>query len=134
MQKGLQRMRIVENPTKVLYVTALGLFTAVFVASIALSVFDPEGTINEYRQLSFPEWLLVPQATAKALGLIALFQTRSQLLKDFAFAGFLYNLLLALGAHLSIGEAQVGLAIFGLVVWVFAFAMDRIYHKQQATA
>lgn len=118
--------------TRVLYFTALGLFYALFIVSILLSVFDVKGTLDGYRHLSFPTWLLIPQATAKALGLIAIAQNRWRTLKDFAYAGFLYNLLLALGAHVALRELDVLLALLGLLLWVFAFTMDRRYHGRRA--
>lgn len=123
-----------SQATRVLYFTALGFLSIVFLVSIGLSVFDAAGTVAEYRRLSFPEWLLIPKTMANALGLLALFQTRSQILKDFAFAGFLYNLLLALGAHIAQQETAVILPIVGLATWTFAFIMDRRYHSKRVAA
>lgn len=132
--QGYITMHKPSQATRTLYFTALGLLSMVFLISIGLSVFDAAGTIAEYRRLSFPEWLLIPKTTANALGLLALFQTRSQRLKDFAFAGFLYNLLLALGAHIAQQEVAVILPIVGLGAWVFAFIMDRRYHSRRVAA
>ena len=56
--------------TRVLYIIAIGLLIVLFSVSIWLSVSDPQGTIDEYHKLSFPDWLLIPQASAKLLGLI----------------------------------------------------------------
>ncbi len=120
-------MQPARNTTRIVYFIATGLFFTVFIVSILLSVLDPQGTIDEYRKLSFPTWLLIPQTLAKALGLLAISQRRWPVLKDFAFAGFLYNLLLALGAHIAVRDVNVVLAIIGLAAWVFAFTMDRIY-------
>lgn len=116
--------------TRVLYIIAIGLLIVLFSVSIWLSVSDPQGTIDEYHKLSFPDWLLIPQASAKLLGLIGVVQRRSRTIKDFAYAGFLYNLLLAFGAHVATRDPQVLLALLGLAIWVFAFAMDRLYQRK----
>jgi hypothetical protein len=54
-------------------------------------------------------------------------------LRNFAFVGFLYHILLALGAHIALRESMVLLALFDLVVSVFAFTMDRLYYRQHAS-
>ena len=46
-------------------------------------------------------------------------------LVSFAFAGFLFDLLLALFAHIAQMEIKLLLPIFGLGLWWFAFAMNR---------
>ncbi|MFB9995450.1 DoxX family protein [Deinococcus oregonensis] len=108
-----------------LYWAALSLFSLVFIGSAILTVVDVAGSNAEYRHLGFPTWLLYPQSLAKVLGIVALLFSRSRTLKDFAFAGFLYNLLLALGGHLSQMEIDVLLPLITLGIWVFAFTMDR---------
>jgi hypothetical protein len=40
-------------------------------------------------------------------------------LKDFAYAGFLFDLLLALGAHISEKELYVVVPILGLIIWAY---------------
>jgi hypothetical protein len=44
----------------------------------------------------------------------------------FAFAGFLYDLVLALGAHIAHQDPQGFLAAAGLVIWAGAFLTDRL--------
>jgi DoxX-like family len=113
---------------KTLYWTATGLFCALFIGSVIFGLSDTQASYDEYRHLQFPEWILYPLSLAKTLGVIAILSNKSQTLKDFAFAGFLYDLLLALGGHIAQQEIKVLLAVFGIVIWVFAFVMDRKYY------
>ncbi|MDX2161181.1 MAG: DoxX family protein [bacterium] len=108
-----------------LYWLATTLFILLFVASIGLTLFDLEGSYASYARLGFPMWAIFFNAIAKILGVIAILHNRSRTLKDFAFAGFLYDLLLAFCAHIALGESDVLLAILGIILWVFAFIMDR---------
>jgi type IV secretory pathway TrbD component len=127
---GFEMSTVITPPrTRLLYWIAIGLFCFMFVFSAVWSFVDPTGAEIEYRHLEYPTWIVYPLAAAKLLGVIAILTNKSQTLKDFAYAGFLYDLILALGAHISKGEDKVFLAVFGLVLWVAAFAMDRMYAR-----
>jgi hypothetical protein len=114
---------------KKLYWIATGLFCLLFTGSILLTFGDLQGSYDEFQRLGFPLWTVYFLGIAKILGLVAILSNKSQTLKDFAFAGFLYDLLLASGAHIAQPEIQVLLAVFGIIIWVFAFVMDRKYYK-----
>jgi membrane-bound metal-dependent hydrolase YbcI (DUF457 family) len=107
------------------YLLATGLFVALFSGSIVLGLVDIDSSYAEYRHLGFPVWTFTALTAAKFFGLVAVLSNRSRTLKDFAFAGFLFDLLLALGAHIDRQEPKLLLPIFGLSIWGFAFAMNR---------
>ncbi len=113
--------------TQRLYWIATGLFVLLFGGSIILALSDLGESFREYAHLEFPAWSVYFNTVAKALGLCAILSNQSRTLKDFAFAGFLYDLLLALGGHIAQMEIKVLLPIAGLGIWGFAFYMDRIY-------
>lgn len=112
------------------YWIALGLFSALFIYSALLTAIDAQGSYEEFLRLGFPAWLTYPTAIAKILGVVAILKSKSRSLKDFAYAGFLYDLLLALGAHISKGDAFVFAPIVGLGLWAFAYVMDRRMGRQ----
>jgi hypothetical protein len=58
------------------------------------------------------------------VGVVTILSNRSTRLKQFAFAGFLYDLLLALGAHIAVPEVKLILPLSCLGVWGFAYFMD----------
>lgn len=107
-----------------LYWIATMLFLLIFVGSVVLNLATPTESAQEYVRLHFPAWLVYPTSLAKTLGIVAIITNRSQTLKDFAFAGFLYDLLLALGGSAALGRLDV-LALVTLALWGFAFTMDR---------
>jgi hypothetical protein len=106
----------------------LGLLALVFVVSIALTLGDLEFSYQSYADLGFTEpWQVFYNVIGKAIGVCLLLQSRSQTLRDFAFAGFFIDMTLALTAHIV--ERQLGnglLAIFTLVIWAYAFVMDQL--------
>jgi hypothetical protein len=114
-----------------LYWVATVLFTILYLSSIVLTLSDIDASYASYTSLGFPTWLVYFNSSAKILGLAAVLHNKSRTLKEFAFAGFLYDLLLALTAHIVNRQTDVLLAIMGLVLWVFAFAMYRIVYPVQ---
>jgi hypothetical protein len=97
----------------------------VFLVSVLLTVVDYDGTIAQLRDLGFPTYFAWPQAAAKLLGVVAVLTRRSRTLALFAYAGFLFDMLLALAAHVAEREPYALVAVAGLVIWGFAFAADR---------
>ena len=108
-----------------LYWIATGLFTLLFVASIILTFGDLETSYFQYARLGFANWVVFFNGTAKFLGLIAILYNQSRTLKEFAFAGFLFDIILAMTTHIIRQDTYLLVAIFGLVVWIFAFVMHR---------
>lgn len=102
-----------------------GLFCLMFVYSAVWSLVDLQGTQVQTRDLGFPDYFVIPQSIAKLLGIAAILSRRSRTLTNLAFAGFLYDLLLALGAHIANRETWGFVAAFGLVLWGAAFWADR---------
>jgi hypothetical protein len=105
------------------YWLPIGLLCTVFLFSAALSAFDPDGTRTSAAKLGFQTFLAVyPLAAAKLAAVVAILWRKSKALTHFAFAGLLYDMLLALGGHIDAKDFPAGyLAVFGLLVWVFAF-------------
>jgi hypothetical protein len=109
-----------------LYWIAIGLFTALFGGSILLGLGDLKESYIEYTRLGFNQpWQVFFNSFGKFFGLLVIFHNRSRTLKDFAYAGFFFDLLLALFGHIFQGEIKFLLPIFGLALWSFAFTMDR---------
>lgn len=105
------------------YLAASAPFFVIFLGSIVLTFLDLEATRVATVGFGYPAWVVVPQGIAKVLGLVAIVSRRSRLLTGLAFAGFFYDVLLALGAHLvqqdlpNIALASAGLLSIGAAYW-----------------
>lgn len=103
----------------------IGLLCLVFVVSAALTFLDPGGTMRSTAKLGFPTFFVYPLAVAKLLGVAAVLSRRLRTLSHFAFAGFLFDMVLALSAHVHEHDFPAGwLAVAGLIIWVAAFASE----------
>jgi hypothetical protein len=116
------------------YQLAMAIFVALFFGSVVLSLVDIDASYAEYRNLHFPTWSVHALSAAKVLGLIAILTNRFPTLSDFAFAGFLYDLLLALIAHAVAQEIKVLVPFASLGIWAFAFVAHRRSHRGSTAA
>ena len=109
------------------YWVVTGLFCLMFIVSALLTFLDPAGTKRGTAKLGFPVYIgLYPLAVAKLAGVGAILWRKWPIVTLFAFAGFLYDVLLALAAHVHEKDFPNGwLAVVGLVLWCAAFAVER---------
>ncbi|MDX2360319.1 MAG: DoxX family protein [Crocinitomicaceae bacterium] len=88
------------------------IFTALLSAMILMGagmyLFQTEMVEGMFGALGFPTWLIYPMATAKILGVITLLTKFNKRIVEWAYAGFTFNLLLAIGAHAGAGEPIMG--------------------------
>lgn len=114
------------RPARPTYWLATGVFGAIFAFSGVWTLVDPAGASIATEALDYPGWIVVPQGIAKLLGLAAILSRRSRLLTGLAFAGFFYDVLLALVSHVVHADwPGAALATVGLTATVAAFLVHR---------
>ena len=106
MESTLQKPVLVGGPTKaqaIVYwvVTALFCFQMGFTAYAELRL--PQ-VAAAFTHLGFPGYFRVQLSWAKLVGIVLLLAPVPARLKEWAYAGFAFNLAWALAAHLSVGD------------------------------
>jgi uncharacterized membrane protein YphA (DoxX/SURF4 family) len=85
--------------------------------------------VTIFRHLGYPEYLLPFIGVAKILGAIAILYPGFPRLKEWAYAGIVFDLIGAFYSHLSVGDPFGSLAP-PLVGLVLAFASYILYRKR----
>ena len=112
---------------RLLFRVFTGLLVALMVGSAARALLDYSWARASFEHLGFPTYIIVPLEIAKLLGVVAILSNVSPFLKNLAYAGFFYHLLLALSAHVAAGdgpEMMVG-AASGLMLLAGSVHFDR---------
>ena len=106
--------------------TCTGLFAAVAAGSAVRQVLDPEWARESFERLGYPVYLIRPLSIAKLLGVAAILTNVSTRLRRLAQAGFFYHLLIALSAHIAVGDPPAMMigAVTGLVLLLTAYALE----------
>lgn len=103
------------------YWIATGLLCLIFFGSAVWELADPVGSKVQMAQLGYPTYFLYPLAFAKIAGVAVILSRRSRTLSTFAYAGMVFDLILALSAHVAHRETYGVVAASTIVLWIVAF-------------
>jgi len=76
----------------------------IFTFSAQMYLRNPDMVAGFFEMLHYPTYLVYPLAIAKILGIIAVLSNVSQVLKEWAYAGFFFDAVLATTAHYVAGH------------------------------
>ncbi len=107
------------------YYTFLGLFSTMILASLFKHLFMYEQMVLEYAKLGYPEHLIQPLAIAQAVGLGTIWYNRSKRLLEWAYAGFILNLVFAIIAHYVSKYGNGAPAVICLVLLFSTYFLDK---------
>jgi hypothetical protein len=115
--------------TKVLYWIFTGLMAAfMFFSSIGHVTMDPEAVKMMHADLGYPEYIVPFLGVAKILGVIVILIPGLPRLKEWAYAGLVFDLVGAMYSVIALG------APFSQWVWFILFllplALSYIYHHK----
>ena len=99
-----------------------GLLSALMLMSASMYLFNYDEISLIFTGLGFPLWIIYPLATVKILGVVMILTKFKSWLTEWAYAGILFNALLALGAHLAISDGEQMGAIIALVLMIGSYA------------
>ena len=111
---------------KIIYYTTTGLFTALVMISIVMYLFSHEMASEAFSKLGFPVYIVYPLAIAKLLGLIAVWTGKYKILKEWAYAGYVFTFLLAISAHLNINDGE----FMGAVMAIFLVLTSYVFSEK----
>jgi hypothetical protein len=111
---------------KIAYWISTGLLTVLMLFSAGMYLFNYEEVKVVFTHLGYPDYIVYPLAIAKLLGLVAIWTNKSKWLKEWAYAGFFFDLVLALFAHHMVNE-EIFPALLGIIfVMVSYFTSKKI--------
>ncbi|GAB5474582.1 MAG: DoxX family protein [Maribacter sp.] len=100
---------------KIAYYLATGVLTAIMVYSVQMYLRNPDAIADYFESVDYPRYLVYPLAIAKILGLVAIWGNFSKWLKEWAYAGFFFDVMLAFTAH---KVAQDGGELFSIIAFI----------------
>lgn len=99
---------------------------ALFLFSAMMYLTRPEEVKGFFQSLNYPTYLVYPLAIAKILGIIAVLTNKSKLLKEWAYAGFFFDAVLATMAHLDAKDGSEMMAIVAIILVI----VSRLFWKK----
>lgn len=107
--------------TKIIYYISTGLLTLLLLFSVGMYFFNHAEVAIMFPKLGYPAYIIYPYAVAKLLGLTAIWFISNQTLKEWAYAGFFFALVLAFFAHIMTGDGEQMGAVIAFVLLMTSY-------------
>jgi hypothetical protein len=104
------------------YWIATGLFCLAMAAGGTMNLLHFEVQKESIAALGYPEYLMTILGTAKLLGVFALLIPGVPLLKEWAYAGFTFDLLGASASHAFVGDAPFEIVLPLIILTIAAMS------------
>lgn len=114
---------------RIIYWIVTGLLCLMMLGSAAMYVFNFSQASAVFASLGYPSYLVYPLAIAKILGVAAILTKKSKTLKEWAYAGFCFDFLLALAAHLHARDGGFIAPVAALALLFASYFLDRKIYK-----
>jgi DoxX-like family len=117
-----------KNRVNGVYWVVTGFMAAFMLMASVPDVLRQRQAIEVFGHLGYPPYLLPFLGTAKILGVIAVLIPGSGRLKEWAYAGLIFDITGALYSHLSVGDPMSvwGFAVVGLVLVGGSYVFGRL--------
>jgi len=109
---------------KIIYWISTVVLCGIMLYSAQMYFFNTEMVKGFFESFKYPTYIVIPLATAKMLGIIAILTNRIKWLKEWAYAGFFFDLVLANLAHHYAGHS-IGFSMFALFVLIISYASGK---------
>ncbi len=118
---------------KIVFWIATGLLSVMMLFSaIGMYILNHSMAEEAFTALGFPTWIIYPLAVAKILGIAAITTRKSARIKEWAYAGFFFNFVLAASAHIAVGDNEAVPAIAALVLLIVSYIFGERMAKDAA--
>jgi len=110
---------------KIIYWTSTVLLCALFIMGAMMYIFNYPRAESFFISLGFPTWIIYPLATVKILAPITILTRKSNFLKELAYAGFLFDAILAFFAHWMVSDGEYMFSTIALALTIVSWIYDR---------
>ena len=111
-----------------------GLLSAMMLMSSGMYIFNNAEISQTFTGLGFPTFIVYPLAFLKIAGVIALWGDFNKNLTQWAYAGFFFNFLLAMAAHINIADGEFYGAVMALTLLAISYFGYTMKSKELTTA
>ncbi len=110
---------------KIIYWITTGLLCLVMLYSASMYITQTEMVKDMFKSFGYPTYIVIPLAIAKILGLIAILWNKVKWLKEWAYAGFFFDFVLAFFAHKMINDGEEIASMVALIVLLISYFLGK---------
>lgn len=106
---------------KRIYLASTGLLSAMMLLSAGMYFFNTAEVSQAISSLGYPTYIIYPLAVAKILGVLAFWFSKSNSLKEWAYAGFFFDFTLAFTGHLMVNDGEFAPSLVALILLLISY-------------
>ena len=110
---------------KIIYYIVTGLLSLLMSFSVYMYLFDHETVKGMFTTFGYPTYIIYPYAFAKILGVVAIWQNKFPIVREWAYAGFFFAFILAFFAHFMIGDGEQMGAVIAMVLLLTSYFFSK---------
>lgn len=115
-----------QKKNKIFYWIFTGLLSALMLTSATRYILDIDEFRNHFTHFGYNGRIVIPLAIAKLLGIATILSNKYQYLKEWAYAGFVFNFLLAFEAHIAVKDDYY----FGPILALILLAGSYVFYRR----
>lgn len=117
--------------TKTIYWILTGLMAALMLMASIPDVTLHSDAVAMITHLGYPEYFIPFIGVLKILGVIAILTPRFSKLKEWAYAGLVFDLVGAIYSHISVGDSA-SVWVFAIIALCLVVSSYVFYHKKES--
>jgi len=106
---------------KIAFLASTGLLTLLMLGSTGMYLFNTAEVQQTFETLGYPSYIVIPLAIAKIAGLITIWFIPNESLKEWAYAGFFFDFVLAFFAHVAAGDGAFAPALVATILLFISY-------------
>lgn len=106
---------------RIIYYIATGLLTLLMLFSVSMYLFKHDDVSDMFKEFGYPTYIIYPYASAKLLGLFAIWNPKFRIIKEWAYAGFFFAFILAFFAHYMIDDGGQITALVAILLLITSY-------------
>ncbi|AXT52132.1 DoxX family protein [Aquimarina sp. BL5] len=110
---------------KIIYWIATLAMCGIMLFSAQMYFFNTDMVRGFFESLDYPTYLVIPLAIAKICGIIVILTNKIKWLKEWAYAGFFFDMVLAFTAHHIKDDGQGLFATLGLIFLIISYTTSK---------
>jgi hypothetical protein len=119
---------------KIIFRVATGILSVIVLMFVGNAIFNREMFTNRFSSLGYPAQIIYPLAAAKVLGLLAIWSNRSATLREWAYAGFFFNFVLAFLAEIQAIDGEYISSPLALIVLLISYISGKKEFEKESSA
>jgi hypothetical protein len=106
---------------RIIFMISTVILSIIVLMFVVNSIFNREMFTNRFLALGYPRYIIYPLVVAKILGLIAIWSNKSAVLKEWAYAGFFFNFILAFMAEMHAMDGEYISSPLAVIVLLISY-------------